>query len=328
MDERAGLPHISYLPKGETLAYIPDELLKCVVFLGYEDIDKRKHFAGSAFWISRPGPEDIRDTCRHAYLITAWHVVDYIQKRSIDGRVYMRVNTKNGVQEWHEIPLACWKSHPNLAVDIAVMKIGIAPDLEHRVWPMESCVINENLNPPDSTYTGDRKVELGDEVCFAGLFFPHSGIKKNIPVVRIGNIASLRNEPVLNRDNLPMDVYLVESHSIGGLSGSPVFIDIITAKGVLPPNGGYTAAAYEHKSPSRFMLFGLVHGHFGEDLEPDSFADDGKDKVHINTGMAMVVPAEKINEALEQFKGDEELEITEARQKKSRFVVPDNKRTQ
>jgi hypothetical protein len=90
-----------------------------------------------------------------------------------------------------------------------------------------------------------------------------------------------------------MDVYLVESRSIGGLGGSPVFIDVRIAKTTRSPNYGWMAGAYDSSSSGRFKLLGLVHGHFGDDILSDATADDGKEKVHINMGFAMVVPAEK-----------------------------------
>ena len=37
-------------------------------------------------------------------------------------------------------------------------------------------------------------------------------------------------------------------------------------------------------------MLGLVHGHFGDDILPDATADDGKEKVHIIMGVAMVAP--------------------------------------
>lgn len=295
------------------MAHIPNDLLKCVVFLGYRDEHEQYHFTGSGFWISRPGPSDIRDVYRPAYLATAAHVIATIKKESADGRVWMRVNTKQGVQEWRETPLQCWATHPDDSVDIAVLKIGIDEAFDHVAWPMEACVTDDSLDTVD---TGDRKVELGDELCFAGLFWPHTGDKKNIPIVRIGTVAALRNEPVVNRDGLPMDAYLVESRSVGGVSGSPVFIDIITAKTILPPTSGYMAGAYNPQSKARLKLFGVVHGHFGDDLEPDAVADDGKEKLHVNMGIAMVIPAEKIIEVLDRFTKEEEIEISEAREKK------------
>lgn len=295
------------------MAYIPNELLKCVAFLGFKNQHNEYGFAGSSFWISRPGPDDIKEDYRPAYLATAAHVIATIEKKSADGRVWLRINTKSGGQQWYETPLARWTTHPDPSVDLAVAKIGIAGDWDHITWPMELCVVNEQLDTVD---TGDRKVELGDELCFAGLFYPHKGEKRNIPVVRIGNISALRNEPVTNRDGIPMDLYLVESRSIGGLSGSPVFIDIITAKRVLPPSSGYMAAAYLPNSPARFKLFGVIHGHFGNDMEPDATADDGKERLNVNMGIAMVIPAEKLTKVIDQFAKEEEFEIADQRQAK------------
>ncbi len=299
------------------MAHFPPNLLKCVVFLGYKDQRENYHFAGSAFWISRAGPDDIKAEYRPAYLVTAAHVTDEIHNKSADSRVWMRINTKQAGQDWREMPFTSWTAHTDRSVDIAVAKIGIGDDYDHVAWPMEQCVTSDRL---DTDGTGNRKVELGDEVCFAGLFYPHTGQRRNIPVVRIGTVAALRGEPVLNRDGLPMDAYLIESRSIGGLSGSPVFIDIITAKTVLPPTWGAMAAAYDYSSLSRFKLFGLVHGHFGDDLQQDTIADDGKDKIHINAGIAMVIPAEKIIEVLGRFEWQERIEAEDVREKRLSVV--------
>jgi hypothetical protein len=297
------------------LAYFPDELLKCVAFVGYRDVSGKYHLAGSGFWISRWGPEDIKDVYRPAYFATAKHVITKVQKESSDDRVWLRLNTKAHGQSWYETPLACWVTHPtDETVDLAILKIGIDATFDHVTWPLEACVVNDSL---DVVTTGDRKVELGDELCFAGLFYPHNGDRRNIPIVRIGNVAALRTEPVLNRDGVPMDVYLVECRSIGGLSGSPVFIDIITAKTVSPPSHGFFAAAYPTNSPLRFKLFGVIHGHFGNDLESDATVDEGKQSIGVNFGIAMVIPSEKIGEVLDQFIEQERLEAEDARRKKT-----------
>jgi hypothetical protein len=297
------------------MAYFPDQLLKCVTFVGYKDQYGEPHLAGSGFWISRPGPNDVEHMHRLAYFVTAAHVLDRVKEASTDRRVWLRANTTGGGQIWYETPEICWKQHPtDSTVDLAILKIGIDSVLDHIAWPLEASVIGDSL---DTAETGDRKVELGDELCIAGLFYPHKGEKRNIPIVRIGNVSALRREPVLNNAGMPMDVYLVEAHSIGGLSGSPVFVDIAAAKHALPPSWGYMAAAYSPTSVSRFKLFGVIHGHFSDDAESDEIADDGKRKLAVNLGIAMVIPAEKIAQVVAQFDREEEKEALETRMNRS-----------
>jgi hypothetical protein len=293
------------------LAYFPDEILKCVTFVGYKNQHGGFRLAGSGFWITRAGPSDVPHMNRLAYFGTAAHVIDKVRETSADKRVWLRVNTTDGGYKWYETPEVSWKHHPtDSTVDLAILKIGIDPWFDHVAWPLERLVVKDSLDTPE---TGDRKVELGDELCIAGLFYPHKGEKRNIPIVRIGNVSSLRNEPVLNKAGIPMDVYLVEAQSMGGLSGSPVFIDIATAKRVLPPSSGHMASAYPPTSFSRFKLFGVIHGHFGIEAELDATADDGKERLPINFGIAMVIPAEKIGEVLTQFDDEEKREASETR---------------
>jgi hypothetical protein len=238
-------------------------------------------------------------------LVTALHNVEKAEKLSSDKCVWLRVNMKGGGPEWvagtHTRFFATSKDKN---VDLAVLKIPINNDWDNVAWPLESLVENDLL---DTIHTGDRGVVLGDELIFAGLFYPHEGKQRNIPVVRIGNVAAMRDEPVSAKDGRPMDLYLVEAHSIGGLSGAPVFIDIRTAKLALPSTSGYMAGAYDPRSWRTFKLFGIVHGHFGiEDIIQDTASSRGrrkrKQEVPINLGISMVIPAEKITEVVERFK--------------------------
>jgi hypothetical protein len=54
---------------------IPDEMRKCVVFLGCELANKQIHIGGSAFWVIR----QVEGT-NFAYLVTARHCIDEIIK--------------------------------------------------------------------------------------------------------------------------------------------------------------------------------------------------------------------------------------------------------
>ena len=64
---------------------------------------------------------------------------------------------------------------------------------------------------------------VGDEVATVGLYTSHHGHTKNIPVVRVGHISMLPDEPVMSTRGY-VEAYLVEVRSIVGLSGSPVYI--------------------------------------------------------------------------------------------------------
>jgi len=292
--------------------YVPPELLKCVVFLGYVNQKDEEKLAGSAFWVSRT-PYDDLETYKPAYLVTAAHVIEHVRSDARDNKVRVRVNLRNGGQEWRDTFIGSWKVYPNPAFDLAVLKIGIDESTDHVAFPQAWFVTEKSMEDDG------RAIELGDELFFAGLFYPHKGEKKNIPIVRVGNVAALRDEPVLNRDGHLMDAYLVESRSIAGLSGSPVFMDVQLAKRVHEGSRPWITGS----NPSKFRLVGVMHGHFDwQDVEPDVVADDGKKKLGVNMGIAIVIPAEKIAQVLDEFmKEGEESEAQQYRQEHASVSV-------
>ena len=140
-------------------------------------------------------------------------------------------------------------------------------------------------------------VDLGDEVFISGLFSHHYGESRNIPIVRIGNLAALREEPVFTPSFGAMDAYLIEARSIGGLSGSPVFVNLgnmRTLDGMQVISGG----------GPKFFLLGLIHGHFdavalvGDAAEQDSTLAAKA----VNAGIAIVVPYPSIQSTIQGYK--------------------------
>jgi len=171
--------------------------------------------------------------------------------------------------------------------------------LDHQAWSTSGIHGKGPLDP-----NSDRELQLGDEIFFSGLFYPHGGATRNIPIVRVGNMSALREEPVLSRNNELMDVYLVEARSISGLSGCPVFIDLAALKRARQPSGGLMAAGSEMQPVSvRFRLIGVMHGHFGSDdyPSPSNSLDGSSTALQLNFGIAMVIPSEKVLEVLEDF---------------------------
>jgi hypothetical protein len=98
-----------------------------------------------------------------------------------------------------------------------------------------------------------------------------------------------------------MIAYLVEMRSIGGLSGSPVFLHRAPE---LPP-GGFIPDPRFQRDPEQviwgqYPLLGLVHGHFDAmNLAEDSVVDDAAGG-SINTGIGVVIPTEMIIATLYQ----------------------------
>jgi hypothetical protein len=66
----------------------------------------------------------------------------------------------------------------------------------------------------------------GDDVFFVDRYVNHEGQQRNLPTVRLGIISMLPYEKVEHSRGTLVDSFLVEARSLGGYSGSPVFLFI------------------------------------------------------------------------------------------------------
>jgi len=174
-----------------------------------------------------------------------------------------------------------WFYHPkedessDVAVCQVILKKEIFASLDYTAIAPEMFVTDEAIE--------SEGIGPGDEVFVTGLFALHTGNKRNMPIVRMGNIAMIPKEPVPTHHFGNMEVYLVESRSIGGLSGSPVFV----VKDI-------------EYSRWRIYLLGLIHGHW--EVDPQTIIDmtggDSKKRGGVNMGIAIVIPAKKIIETI------------------------------
>jgi hypothetical protein len=116
-----------------------------------------------------------------------------------------------------------------------------------------------------------------------------------------------------------IDAYLIEARSIGGLSGSPVFVHL----GIVRNIQGQIRHA---SNPTGiFYLLGLVHGHW--DI-PENATDNMTEDISggkINMGIAIVVPAVKIFEIINQPKWIEERQAVMEEGKKKTLPTEDSK---
>jgi Trypsin-like peptidase domain len=303
---------------------IPPEVMKCVVFIGYRLFDGTEKFAGSGFLLHR-SLENMQGGFN--YVVTAGHVVEGIRKKGLD-KVLLRVNQKSGTAVWIETSINDWNFHPDEeppsglteqqiadrkdAFDLCVLQLTLHEEYDHFPFPLASAVT------PDVVLS--EEIGVGNEVCLTGLFHPHHGQRNNIPIVRVGNIAAMLGEKVKTRLGL-MDAYLIEARSIGGLSGSPVFLSFGHRRSV----GGF---AISPKQFLRFYILGVMHGHFdlAEDDLTDDFisVEDAANKKSVNMGIAIVVPIEKVLETIRQPKISKEEDEVEKQQREKTLTVMDS----
>ena len=190
---------------------IPSTLKNNVVFLGTMENDKFRPRA-TAFLVGYKGKYgDL------LHLVTAEHVIANLRMKGLD-HVYLRTNSEGFPIS--KLPLDRWYFHPESRKN--THRRCIDSNSNTREFTRYSCslytaafVTKENIE--------NREWGVGDEVVVIGLFRNHYGHAKNIPIVRIGNLSALPDEPVKTNWGY-IEAYLVELHSIGGLSGSPVYI--------------------------------------------------------------------------------------------------------
>lgn len=150
---------------------------------------------------------------RTIFAITATHVI-----KDIPGEVVsVRLNRKSGGSSSVSIEgRSILGSDQN---DIALIPLNIRSD----VFDYKLLDFNESkLEAARAVFEG---IYYGDEVYAVGLYTSHYGLTKNIPVVRIGHVALLPGEEPVRGPGGYVDAYLIELRTIGGLSGSPVFLN-------------------------------------------------------------------------------------------------------
>lgn len=266
---------------------LPDDVQKSVVFLGrwkYEDNGSQSfHPEGTGFLVasestSLPG-------FSMTYLVTARHVADLVEPD-----VVVRFNRKDGSADLVEIEGIKWFTHPtDKSVDVAVLP-----------WfpPNEA---DFNCLPRRNTFLSDEKINskgigAGDETYTVGLFNPVIGRQKNRPIVRTGHVAMSPPEqvPVSDWAKPTIEAFLIEMRSLGGLSGSPVFVQRSIEVQPTEGTGRVPLAA------GAIFLLGLMHGHWSVPKKSIDYPGDEDSAVMLSSGIAIVVPSMRIAEVIDQ----------------------------
>jgi hypothetical protein len=261
--------------------FVPDFVRQCVLFLGTMDPETSRFIPkATAFIVSIHEPG-----IGFRYIVTAKHNVENFTK--FGWPMYIRSNLWNGGVREDNWSAARWYFHPDQAsTDVAVATITFDPEEAYRTIVLRTETPDKGMVATTDVMEANN-LGLGDEVFIVGLFKSHHGQKRNVPIVRIGNLAMISGEPVSTTYCGDTEAHLVEARSIDGLSGSPVFIH----SPLLHPQGA-----------TQFRLLGLMHGHFdiknlNEDIVVEHLGDVTRG---INTGIGVVIPVEKILETIDQ----------------------------
>ncbi|HEV3219096.1 MAG TPA: hypothetical protein VGZ48_04955 [Candidatus Acidoferrales bacterium] len=213
------------------------------------------------------------------HIVTAKHVAEGIQGSPF----FLGANFKDGKAGWLRSDMRWWY-HPSEEDNVDVAVTIFAPSSTR--FDVEYIPESKFVNDDDIRKYG---IGVGDEINVIGLFTQFVGSTRHFPIVRTGNIAMMPSDK-LPVEKGEMEVYLAEGRSIGGLSGSPVFVrQTVKIEGMVDEHG--EAQFISGLGPTRFL--GLIRGHW------DVFAGATRGRGEmVNMGVSIIIPAKKILEVL------------------------------
>jgi hypothetical protein len=197
---------------------------------------------------------------------------------------------------------AKWHYDNDPSIDVAVLPFDLVNEKEHHAR-----FIDDKKETWWSNKAWKYGVGIGDFCYTVGLFRVLAGNKQNLPVVHFGTIARpLDDETFPTRDwrdpdgrkTIQTRGYLVESQSLSGLSGAPVFVRV--------SNHHVSAELIEHNphvpvdelgdavAMWQIHLIGIWQGAW--DAPPGEVlgAERGRD-VRVPVGMGVVVPIDYVH---------------------------------
>lgn len=239
------------------------------------------------------------------YIVTAGHVVDSCRAK---GSLYIAFNTADGVSETEADPDSWLHLFDS---DLAAIRAKIPSD-----WSWDTM----QLSPLWFKYIEESADELippvksiGETVFVVGLFGSYSGKGTLEPIARFGNVALIPEDkvPAKTMQGGPeklLEAYLVELRSMGGHSGSPVYIyhpenlwserdfhDL--AEKISPPPVGARGVREHRYIPYRKPTFlGILQGHYG--AREKDLVDGGT--IVGSSGISIVIPSKKVVELINQ----------------------------
>jgi hypothetical protein len=286
---------------------VPDEIRKSVLFIGIADDPDNPQWRAKGYFLAVPDsivnvtselPASRFMVTHHfpfRFLATARHVAEKLEGEEF----LLRVNKKGGgvaIIRGHADTK--WWYHPTDKNHVDAAITMFAPDL---FGEFDIFTVHINIFADDDRIR-EFNIGPGDEVFMPGLFTKITNTSQNVPIVRLGNLAMMPGERIPFANGM-VDAYLVESRSIGGLSGSPVFVrETVQVRGV-PPNIAFNTNRHMLPKDLQVVMSGLGRIYFLGSMIGHWEAATGllvSEREAVNMGISPIVPAQKIKEILTQ----------------------------
>ncbi len=279
---------------------IDEEIAACIGFIG---VNSEHGFIadGTCFFVQFP-----EETEAFLYMVTARHLVRPMrfgkETEPLDGIVSVRLSRKTKPPLVLQTRREEWICHPNRFVDLCVRPFDhwqLNPDGDLFLASVE-LVGEKSLVLTPERWERVGKISLGDEIFIPSLFPGHVGERRNIPAFRFGNIAAPPLEPV--RVGSPaVPAFLIETRSLGGTSGAPVFLHF---KPELPRDAPRFFADGPGGRIVPFALIGMVLGAHSGKYASDFVTTDAEENListdaEFNAGLSVVLPIEHVVELIQ-----------------------------
>jgi len=314
---------------------IADQWRWCVAFIVIDEQDDsgawvRKpkgtgFFVRMSEWLRQEKPYRWID---YIYLVTARHVA----RRANPG--YVRVHLKGSAESRRlvagvrDVPIeGRWFVNHDDTKDVAVIPVNLP---RHEYWFMPINVSEHHKDDSPLTFVSQRAVGLGERVFFIGLLANAERMgEDNVPMVRTGTLGAVWQEGIPVREHpggRPWEAkgHLIDCHSYGGFSGSPVILhrDTTMLRSYAEPLqshviGGETITKFRQEEKELTEFLGMMSGHFTDYLTIKPRTTHGEEwedtlRLEMNAHVGVVVPKDHIVETLMQ----EELVRDRAKRKK------------
>ncbi len=266
---------------------IHDYIQDCVIYL-YPSEDhavQGEKVGGSGFLVHVP----ISSNPNHAviFAVTNKHVIRQGHSPVV------RLNNKDGTLAIADFKKEQWIDHPG-GDDLAVVPIGLNTARQRISSIPREMLISQKI-------IEEHDIGLGDDIFVVGRFINHEGKQKNTPSLRFGNISQMPGDKIKQDTGFLQESFLVEAKSIGGYSGSPVFVHMLPLSSRPKKDDPKMLLTVPLPGIGPWLL-GVDWGH----IQSWEWVIDDKTgkptqqkyKVRSNTGMMAVVPAWKLEELL------------------------------